>query len=148
MNQDVFADVPTNVLIAVGVLVVVQLTLQIIALVSLVKTPTERVTIGGKKWIWAVIIILGEIIGPIIWFVAGRSPVQAAEVSPGTATADRARNAADALYGAPAASAAPPAAPAPAQAVAPAAESLDLTPEERAGDPEIGTDGTGTGELP
>jgi len=148
MNQNGLADLPTNVLIAVGVLVAVQLTLQIIALVSLVKTPAERVTIGGKKWIWAVIIILGEIIGPIIWFVAGRSPVQAAEVVPGTATADRARNAADALYGAPTAPAAPPAAPAPAPAVAPAAESPDLTPEERAGDPEIGSDGTGTGELP
>jgi len=148
MNQNGLADLPTNVLIAVGVLVVVQLTLQIIALVSLAKTPAERVTIGGKKWIWAVIILLGEIVGAIIWFVAGRTPAQAAEVVPGTATADRARNAADALYGAPAAPAAPPAAPAPAATVGPAPDFLEITPEERADDPEIGSDGTGTGELP
>jgi len=50
-------------------LVVVQLILQIVALVDLYKR--ERVK-GGKKWIWVLVIIFGEIIGAAVYFIFGR----------------------------------------------------------------------------
>jgi hypothetical protein len=42
---------------------------QVIALVDLYKR--EHV-IGGKKWIWALVIIFGEIIGAGIYLIFGR----------------------------------------------------------------------------
>lgn len=49
-------------------LVVLQLVLMIVALVDLSKREKTR----GPKWLWAIIIILGELIGPVLYFVIGR----------------------------------------------------------------------------
>ena len=49
-------------------LVVLQLGLQIWALVDLAK----REATNGPKWLWALIIIIGELLGPVIYFIAGR----------------------------------------------------------------------------
>ncbi|TAA73532.1 PLDc N-terminal domain-containing protein [Planococcus salinarum] len=46
----------------------IQLGLMIFALVDLIKTPYTN----GPKWMWAVIIIVVNIIGPILYFVMGR----------------------------------------------------------------------------
>ncbi len=147
--------------VGIGLLILVQLTLQIVALVLLIKAPSERVTIGGRKWVWALIIILGELVGAVLFFFLGRKPAAVIEPTSVTPAASRATAAADALYGAPAS---PPAAPAavplvqPAPAAPPApptppvasddAAAAAATPEALAGDPEIGADGTGAGELP
>jgi uncharacterized membrane protein YhaH (DUF805 family) len=48
--------------------VLIQLALLITALVDLVRRPQTR----GPKWAWALVIILINFIGPIIYFVAGR----------------------------------------------------------------------------
>lgn len=137
-----------TLLIGISLLAIVQLTLQIAALVSLVRTPASRITIGGHKWVWALIIIFGEIVGAIVYFAAGRTPKPAEETAPSRPADVRSAAAADALYGAPAqprpdapASAAPsaPAAPAGSQPGAP------LVPAD---DPEVGSDGTVMGELP
>jgi hypothetical protein len=48
--------------------VVIQLGLLIAALVDLIRREQTR----GPKWVWALVIILVNIIGPIIYFVAGR----------------------------------------------------------------------------
>ena len=45
-----------------------QLGLMIAALVDLAKREKTR----GPKWMWALIIILGELLGPILYFVIGR----------------------------------------------------------------------------
>ena len=45
-----------------------QLGLMIAALVDLGKREKTR----GPKWMWALIIILGELLGPILYFVIGR----------------------------------------------------------------------------
>lgn len=91
----------TGVLVGVGVLILVQLTLQVIALVQLVKTPRERVSIGGRKWVWALIILLGEVIGPILWFVIGKTPATV-ELAPAAPVNEADRNSTvDALYGKP-----------------------------------------------
>jgi hypothetical protein len=48
--------------------VTIQLVLMISALIDLVRRPIVR----GPKWAWALVIVLVNIIGPIIYFVAGR----------------------------------------------------------------------------
>ena len=48
--------------------VLIQLALLITALVDLARRAQTR----GPKWAWALVIILINIIGPIIYFIAGR----------------------------------------------------------------------------
>ncbi len=50
-------------------IILIELALLIIALRDLIKR--EKVT-GGNKWVWGVVIVVFEIIGPIVYFVAGR----------------------------------------------------------------------------
>jgi hypothetical protein len=50
-------------------LVLLQLTLMIVALVDLSRREKTR---GLPKWAWALVIILGELIGPIVYFIFGR----------------------------------------------------------------------------
>lgn len=49
-------------------LIVVQLILMIVALVDLVKIHATN----GPKWLWAIIIIFVNMIGPILYFIVGR----------------------------------------------------------------------------
>ena len=158
-SESSLASLSVGLIVGIGLLLLLQVTLQIIALVLLVKAPSERVTIGGRKWVWALIIVLGEFVGAVLFFFLGRKPAVAVEPTTVAPAASRATAAADALYGAPQAPAGPvpPAAPsepsaAPAAPEAPAAPSSPeadaATPEALAGDPEIGADGTGAGELP
>jgi len=46
----------------------IQLVLMIVALLDLVKREKTR----GPKWVWLLVILLGEILGPIIYLVFGR----------------------------------------------------------------------------
>jgi hypothetical protein len=50
-------------------LVLIQLTLMIVCLVDLVRREKTRYL---PKWAWAIIIILGELLGPIIYLILGR----------------------------------------------------------------------------
>ncbi len=52
-------------------LFVIQLGLMIAALVDLVKREKTK----GPKWMWVVIIVFVNMIGPIIYFVVGREEV-------------------------------------------------------------------------
>lgn len=49
-------------------LVIVQLVLVIVGLVDLSKRQKTR----GPKWMWVLIILLGEIWGPVVYFIFGR----------------------------------------------------------------------------
>lgn len=49
-------------------LFVVQLILVVIALIDLVRIHATK----GPKWVWALVILLGNTIGPIIYFIFGR----------------------------------------------------------------------------
>jgi hypothetical protein len=49
-------------------LVVVQLGLMVYCLVDLARREQTK----GPKWVWALVIILGELIGPVIYLVFGR----------------------------------------------------------------------------
>ncbi len=48
--------------------VIIELALMIAALVDLVRRERTR----GPKWVWALVIVLINFIGPIIYFVIGR----------------------------------------------------------------------------
>lgn len=48
--------------------ILIELGLMVVALIDLIKRPKTR----GPKWLWAVIILLFGIIGPIIYFIIGR----------------------------------------------------------------------------
>ena len=49
-------------------IVLIELGLMVIALVDLIRRPQTR----GPKWAWALVIVLINFIGPIVYFVAGR----------------------------------------------------------------------------
>lgn len=51
-------------------LVAIQLILMLIALTDLIRRDPEQVK--GSKWVWAPVIIIASMLGPIIYFVAGR----------------------------------------------------------------------------
>jgi len=48
--------------------VLIELGLMVTALVDLIRRAQTR----GPKWVWALVIILINFIGPIVYFVAGR----------------------------------------------------------------------------
>jgi len=50
-------------------LVILQLILMVVALVDLSKRDKVR---WLPKWLWLIIIIIGELVGPIVYLVAGR----------------------------------------------------------------------------
>ena len=93
------SDLPVGVLVVLGVAGLIQLTLDVVALVDLVRRPVERVAMGNK-WIWVAIILLVNLLGAILYLVAGRKPAPAPEVPPPSpASASRTETIADALYG-------------------------------------------------
>jgi uncharacterized membrane protein len=47
---------------------IIQLALLVTALLDLIRRPQTR----GPKWVWALVILFVNIIGPIIYFVFGR----------------------------------------------------------------------------
>ncbi|WP_152396736.1 PLD nuclease N-terminal domain-containing protein [Paenibacillus guangzhouensis] len=49
-------------------ILVIQLILMVTALLSLYKAEATR----GPKWMWVLIIVFGQILGPIVYFVVGR----------------------------------------------------------------------------
>ncbi len=49
-------------------LLLLQLWLMIVALRDL----AGRDRLNGPKWLWAVVIIMGQLIGPILYFTVGR----------------------------------------------------------------------------
>lgn len=49
-------------------IVLLQLILMSVALVDLIRREKTR----GPKWVWALVIIFGELIGPIVYFIFGR----------------------------------------------------------------------------
>jgi uncharacterized membrane protein len=62
---------PTEQLILlIAPIVLIQLALMIVALVDLERD--ERKVRGGRKVVWALIIVFVSIIGPILYFTVGR----------------------------------------------------------------------------
>jgi hypothetical protein len=65
------AELKTEQIIALlAPIIVIQLGLMIAALVDLERD--ERRVRGGSKLIWALVIVFVNVLGPILYFVAGR----------------------------------------------------------------------------
>lgn len=88
--------IPPAGVIALGVLIALQLALQVVALIDLSRRDS---VVGGKKRIWVLAILLGNLLGAIIYLAVGRhAPRQAPDegrLHPDGAT----RKALDELYG-------------------------------------------------
>jgi hypothetical protein len=86
-------------LVALAVLVVAQITLDVIALVDLYRRPVDQV-VFDNKWIWLAIILLVNMVGAIIYLLAARKPPvltdDSAPVRPKAVGSD---DIADLLYG-------------------------------------------------
>ena len=61
-------NIGTILLLAIP-LVLIQLILMIVCLVDLARR--EKVK-GLPKWAWAIIIVLGELVGPVVYLIVGR----------------------------------------------------------------------------
>jgi hypothetical protein len=93
------SSVPTGVLIAIGVLAILELGLDVFALVDLARRPKSTVPLGNK-WVWVAIILLVNLLGAILYLVVGRQPAPPPEhPGPAASTAPNATKIADALYG-------------------------------------------------
>jgi len=93
-------DVSPTVAALVLVLIAVQVGTQVYALVDLARRGAVR---GGRKWVWALVIALGNLPGAIGYLAAGRMTpeVDVSGVGSGASAAggEAARRAVDALYG-------------------------------------------------
>jgi phospholipase D-like protein len=88
------------VIAVIAVIAAVEILLDVYALFDLWRTPAERVT--TNKWIWAVIILLVNPLGAILYLVIGRKPAPAADHDTQVQTAPRRNNEiVDSLYGPP-----------------------------------------------
>jgi Phospholipase_D-nuclease N-terminal len=60
----------SQILLLVLPLIVVQLGLMALALRDLLSP--DRAVLGGSKPVWALVIIFGELVGPVAYFLTGR----------------------------------------------------------------------------
>lgn len=94
-------EIPSGMLVPLAIFVVIQIAVEVFALVKLFRTPDERL-VFEKKWPWVLIIVFVNLVGAIVFLAAGRKPAPAADplsqqsAIPG---GDRATRAADVLYG-------------------------------------------------
>lgn len=95
-----FSDLPIWAIVAVVALGAIQLTLQIIAILHVLRTPPERLR-TGRAWVWILVIAVG-MLGVAVYFAAGREPATvtdpAREKDPGVSSSGG-TSAADVLYG-------------------------------------------------
>ena len=66
MNE-LFETIPWGI---IAPLIILQLILMIVAIVSCVKQ--EQGQLNGPKWLWVLIILFVNLLGPILYFVIGR----------------------------------------------------------------------------
>jgi hypothetical protein len=89
---------PRAGVIALLVILALQVSLQVFALVDLARRPAVR---GGRKWVWAVVIIAVSLLGAILYLAIGRTPdaVEHEPEGPDDIARTTSRDALDRLYG-------------------------------------------------
>lgn len=103
MTLDQLLELPVGLLVALGVILVAELALLVVGLIAWARTTDDRMP-PPSKWLWLVLILVLQIIGPVIFLVLRRSTAHPAAASEPSAAAPRARRAtaddtADLLYG-------------------------------------------------
>ncbi len=97
--DEILSAIPVWGLVALGILGVVQITLDVIALLDLYRRPSDQL-VFANKWIWVAVILLASTIGPIVYLAAARKPAALTDGSaPPASTAVHTDKVADALYG-------------------------------------------------
>jgi len=96
--DSLLSSVPVWGLVALGVLAVVQITLDVIALVDLYRRPVERL-VFANKWIWVAIVLLVSTVGAIIYLVIARKPDVLSENAAASSSPVRTEDVAENLYG-------------------------------------------------
>src|ERR1035437_6035600 len=95
----ILSAVPVWGLVALGVLVVLETTLDVIALVDLYRRPPDQV-VFANKWIWLAVALRGNFFGAIISLAAARKPAVGPDDAPPPASKSaRTDNVPDTLYG-------------------------------------------------
>jgi hypothetical protein len=98
MNPDL-STLPTGILVVIAVVAAIEITLDVIALVSLYRRPLSQVALGNK-WVWVAIILLVNLVGPVLYFVIGRkTDVPEEQPARSRASATTTDSIADSLYG-------------------------------------------------
>lgn len=93
--SNALSNLSPAVLLAILVLVALQLILQVYGLVDLSR---RDLVPGGRKWVWVLVIILGNLLGAIIYLAVGRTAPGERGTEAG-ADRDAAQRALDKLYG-------------------------------------------------
>ena len=95
------SDLSVPALVGLGLVIVVEAVLYLVALVDLARRPSDQV-VGSNKWLWLAVILFVSILGAILYLAIARRPAAAAE-GPTTAgpRAVRPEDVADTLYGKP-----------------------------------------------
>jgi len=95
----IVSAVPVWGLVALGVLAVLQIALDVFALVDLYRRPIDQV-VFANKWIWLAIVLLVSTVGAIIYLVVARKPAVGPDDAPPPASKSaRTDTIADTLYG-------------------------------------------------
>lgn len=94
--SELIEGLPLAALVALLALVLVQVALQVYALIDLSRRPTVA---GGRKWVWVVVIVAGNLVGAIVYLAVGR-PATALDTPGRESESGAARERAlDRLYG-------------------------------------------------
>jgi hypothetical protein len=67
-KEGYYMDVVVNNLPILAPIFIIQLILIVVAIIDLVRNENTN----GPKWLWALIILFINIIGPVLYFVIGR----------------------------------------------------------------------------
>lgn len=65
------SEIPAWALPILGSLAVIQVALDVLALLDLYRRPVAQVQ-SGNKWIWAAVILLVNIVGAVLYLAVGR----------------------------------------------------------------------------
>jgi len=76
--EAIVSAVPVWGLVLLGGLLVVQVTLDVIALLDLYRRPVEQV-VFANKWVWVAVVLLVSTLGAIIYLLAARKPAVLSE---------------------------------------------------------------------
>ena len=93
------SSIPTGVLVGLGVVLLIEIVLDVVALVDLYRRPIDSVALGNK-WVWVAIIVLVNLVGSILYFFVGRkAAVLADDANRASTTSSAKADIGDALYG-------------------------------------------------
>lgn len=93
------SELPAGAWVALGLLLVVQLSLQVAALVRVFRLPENRVRLGNR-WIWVAVTLLVNTLGPIVTLIFVALPETPDEGDSAHPRTEGLVDVADMLYGA------------------------------------------------